>query len=68
MIRLGEMPDVGVTIIPSPAAADRRATIGGVGELGVPTLAPALANAYFKLTGRRVRSLPFFPDATRGGL
>ncbi len=41
---------------------------GGVGELGVPTLAPALANAYSKLTGRRVRALPIFPGATIGGL
>ena len=68
MIRMNEMPDVAVTIIPSPAAADRRVNIGGVGELGVPTLAPALANAYFRLTGQRVRSLPFFPSATMGGL
>ena len=68
MIRANEMPDVAVTIIPNPATADRKAVIGGVGELGVPTLAPALANAYFKLTGRRVRALPFFPDATMGGL
>jgi hypothetical protein len=28
----------------------------------------ALANAYFKLAGTRVRSLPFFPNATMGGL
>lgn len=31
---------------------------GGVGETGTPTCAPALANALFALTGRRVRSLP----------
>jgi isoquinoline 1-oxidoreductase beta subunit len=68
MIRLNEMPQVGVTIIPNPAAADRTMTIGGVGELGVPTFAPALANAYFKLTGQRVRSLPFFPNAAMGDL
>jgi isoquinoline 1-oxidoreductase beta subunit len=68
MIRLQEMPRVAVHIVPNPAAADRRAAIGGVGELGVPTLAPALANAFFRLTGRRVRSLPFFPNATMGGL
>ena len=42
--------------------------IGGAGELNVPTLAPALANAYCKLTGQRVRSLPFFPNTTMGGL
>jgi len=58
MIRLNEMPAVKVVIMPSPAVADRLVPIGGVGELGVPTLAPALANAVFKLTGvsRRVRS------------
>jgi isoquinoline 1-oxidoreductase beta subunit len=38
--------------------------IGGIGELGVPSFAPALANAWFKLSGQRVRSLPFFPNAT----
>ena len=68
MIRLQEMPAIAVTIIPNPAVADRTQTIGGVGELGVPTFAPALANAYFKLAGKRQRSLPFFPNATMGGL
>jgi isoquinoline 1-oxidoreductase beta subunit len=68
MIRLNEMPTVKVTAIPNPTTLSRTATIGGVGELGVPTLAPALANAYFKLTGTRVRSLPFYPTATMGGL
>jgi len=68
MIRLGEMPDVKVTMIPNPTASDRTKPLGGVGELGVPTFAPALANAYFKLTGQRIRSLPFFPTATMGGL
>jgi isoquinoline 1-oxidoreductase subunit beta len=68
MIRAGEMPDVAVTIVGSSPSSDRRRTIGGVGELGVPTLAPALANAYFRLTGRRIRALPLFPGATMGGL
>lgn len=68
MIRLGEMPDVKVTMIPNPTASDRTKPLGGVGELGVPTFAPALASAYFRLTGQRIRSLPFFPTATMGGL
>ncbi len=63
MIRLSEMPVVSVILMPPPAAADRNMAIGGIGELGVPTLAPALANAWFKLSGKRVRSLPFFPHA-----
>ncbi len=68
MIRLSEMPAVSVTILPGPVVADRAVPIGGVGELGVPTLAPALANAYWRLTGNRVRTLPFFPGAKMGGL
>ncbi len=64
MIKIGEMPQVNTKIIPNPSSAVRTMPIGGVGELGVPTLAPALANAYAKLTGKRVRSLPFFPGST----
>jgi isoquinoline 1-oxidoreductase subunit beta len=66
MMRVQEMPTVNVVIMPAPAVADRTRAIGGVGELGVPTLAPALANAHARLTGTRVRSLPFFPNATMG--
>ena len=68
MIRLSEMPEVHVAIMPNPPVSDRGRIIGGVGELGVPTLAPALANAYYQATGQRLRTLPFFPNATMGGL
>lgn len=64
MLKLRQMPDVRVTIMPANPAVP----IGGIGEPGVPPIAPALANAYFKLTGQRVRSLPFFPGASMGGL
>lgn len=64
MLRINEMPAVKVVVMPAPAVASRTAAIGGVGELGVPTFAPALAAAYFKLKGIRQRSLPFFPNAT----
>ncbi|MFG6485955.1 molybdopterin cofactor-binding domain-containing protein [Roseateles sp. BYS78W] len=64
MIRLGEMPQVVVKLMPQPALLDRNAVMGGVGELGVPTLAPALANAWARLSGKRVRALPFYPNAT----
>jgi isoquinoline 1-oxidoreductase subunit beta len=68
MIRLDEMPQVAVQIMPNPATANRSVCIGGVEELGVPTLAPALANAHSLLTGKRVCALPFFPNATMGSL
>ncbi len=64
MLRLQDMPQVAVQII---ANGD---PMGGVGEPGVPCVAPAIANAYAKLVGgtNRKRSLPFFPGATLGGL
>ncbi len=66
MIKLKQMPVVSVTQVPRPATTDRTVAIGGVGELGVPTFAPALAGALLRLTGQRVRSLPLFPGATMG--
>ncbi|MFO1253943.1 MAG: molybdopterin cofactor-binding domain-containing protein, partial [Inhella sp.] len=67
MIRLGEMPAVQVTVLPRPPSTDRSMPIGGVGELGVPTFAPALAGALLKLTGQPLRALPIYPNATMGG-
>jgi isoquinoline 1-oxidoreductase beta subunit len=52
MLRINEMPAVEVHIIPSTAPA------GGVGEPGVPPLAPAVCNAVFAGTGKRIRKLP----------
>ena len=66
MIRMSGMPQVSVSIVPRPASTERVVPIGGVGELGVPTFAPALAGALLKLTGQAVRSLPLRPAATMG--
>jgi isoquinoline 1-oxidoreductase beta subunit len=52
MLRMAEMPKVETVILPSGGFW------GGVGELAVPPLAPALCNAIFAATGRRIRSLP----------
>lgn len=50
--RLTEMPAISVALL---EGGDKP---GGMGEVGVPLVAPAIANAVFALTGRRVRSLP----------
>ena len=60
VMRMNEMPQVTVQIIASTNAPQ------GIGEPGVPPLAPALANAYARLTGLRARTLPLFPNATMG--
>jgi isoquinoline 1-oxidoreductase subunit beta len=52
-LRIPEMPAVEVHVVPSAEAPT------GVGEPGVPPIAPAVANALFALTGQRVRRLPF---------
>ncbi|NRR33918.1 xanthine dehydrogenase family protein molybdopterin-binding subunit [Oxalobacteraceae bacterium] len=51
--RINDMPVVEVHIVPSNDAPT------GMGEPGLPPLAPAFANAIFKLTGKRLRKLPF---------
>ena len=56
MLRLKDMPVVEVHIVPS---TDR---MGGVGEPGVPPIAPAVANAIFAATGKRLRRLPLRPQ------
>jgi isoquinoline 1-oxidoreductase beta subunit len=59
VLRIDEMPRVEVHIVPSVEAPT------GVGEPGVPPLAPAVANAFFRLTGQRVRRLPFARGVTK---
>ena len=52
VLRLNEMPRIDVHIVPS---TDK---MGGCGEPGTPPVAPAVANALFALTGKRLRQLP----------
>jgi isoquinoline 1-oxidoreductase beta subunit len=56
LLRISEMPPVEVHIVPSEAEPT------GVGEPGVPPIAPALVNALFAATGKRIRRLPIDPD------
>jgi CO/xanthine dehydrogenase Mo-binding subunit len=50
--RHNEVPPVQVELIQSGGK------LGGIGEVGVPLVAPAVANAVFSLTGKRIRSTP----------
>ncbi len=52
ILRMYEMPAVEVFIMPSDEP------LGGVGEPGVPPIAPAVTNAIFSATGKRIRRLP----------
>jgi isoquinoline 1-oxidoreductase beta subunit len=52
MLRMSEMPIVEVHIVPSAEAP------GGIGEPGLPPATPAVVNAMFAATGKRVRKLP----------
>ena len=53
VLRMDEMPVVEVHVVPSSAAP------GGIGEASTPPIAPAVANAIFHATGKRLRKLPF---------
>jgi isoquinoline 1-oxidoreductase/isoquinoline 1-oxidoreductase beta subunit len=52
ILRMDEAPSVEVVIVDSDEAPS------GVGEPGLPPIAPAVANAVFAATGQRLRSLP----------
>jgi isoquinoline 1-oxidoreductase subunit beta len=56
VLRIDEMPVVEVHIVPSQAAP------GGIGEASTPTIIPAVANAIFAATGKRLRKLPIRPE------
>jgi isoquinoline 1-oxidoreductase beta subunit len=52
VLRINETPQIDVHLVPSTEAP------GGIGETGFPPVAPAVCNALFAATGKRLRSLP----------
>ncbi len=60
MLRINEAPQIEVYIVPSTEKPT------GVGEPSVPPVAPALANAIFAATGKRIRKLPILRVDLRG--
>jgi isoquinoline 1-oxidoreductase beta subunit len=53
VLRMKDAPRIETVTVKSTAKPS------GIGELGTPPIAPAIGNAIFKATGKRVRSLPF---------
>lgn len=60
--RMGDMPRIEVHIMPS------RQQPGGIGEVGYPATPPAVANAIFAATGKRLRRLPIRPEDLAGSV
>jgi isoquinoline 1-oxidoreductase beta subunit len=53
MVRLAQTPEIEVHIVNSGVEH-----LGGIGEVGTPPVAPAVCNALFAVTGKRIRELP----------
>jgi isoquinoline 1-oxidoreductase beta subunit len=59
VLRMSQMPKVEVHVVPSTEKN------GGIGEPGLPPIAPAVTNAIFAATGKRIRALPIDPAQLR---
>ncbi|MCJ0762307.1 xanthine dehydrogenase family protein molybdopterin-binding subunit [Variovorax terrae] len=59
VVRMNEAPQIDVTLVPSTEKP------GGIGEPATALVAPAVANALFAATGKRLRRLPLTPDAIK---
>ena len=60
LLRMSEAPEVEVAVLPSGDGPP-----GGVGEISLPPVAPAIANGIYALTGARLRALPFLPERVK---
>ena len=62
VLRMSDMPEIHTKIVKSDAPPT------GMGEIGVLPVAPAIANAVFQLTGKRLRALPMSPERVKTAL
>ena len=62
VLRMSDMPEIHTKIVASNAAPT------GMGEIGVLPVAPAISNAVFQLTGKRLRALPMSPERVKKAL
>jgi isoquinoline 1-oxidoreductase beta subunit len=62
VMRMSDVPPMAVRVISTDALPT------GIGEAGVPVVAPAIANAVAALTGKRLRHLPMRPERVKRGL
>ena len=56
VLRMSEMPEIDIQLMPTDNPAK------GIGEASLPLVAPCIANALFKLTGKRFRAMPLSPE------
>lgn len=57
VLRLNEAPKIEVYLVERDAKGPT-----GIGEMAIPPIAPAVANAIFKATGQRIRKIPVRPE------
>jgi isoquinoline 1-oxidoreductase beta subunit len=62
VLRMSDLPQIHTRLVASQAPPT------GMGELSVPQVAPAIANAMFQLTGKRLPHLPMSPDRVKKAL
>ncbi len=62
VMRQSDMPNIEIAVIPTDNVP------GGIGEVGVPPTGGAVANAVAKLTGARLRHMPFLPERVKAAM
>jgi isoquinoline 1-oxidoreductase beta subunit len=62
VLRMSEMPEINIHVMPTDNPPK------GMGEASLPLVAPCVANAVFRLTGKRFRAMPLSPERIKAGL